>query len=572
MKHTLLFIFLCFGLINFSQNVEFNGSVNKKEVNVNEVFTYQIYSTATCQIYQPDFGGLQIVGGPYQQSSTSVMTVNGKTTRQRETTYTYQLRAPKAGNYTIGSSTMTCDQQNYATEKIKISAINGTGQTSGVNTLNSNENKDFFVRVLTTKNKVYQGEPFTLTLKMYSKKQPRGIEELKMGASNGLSKQDLNPAKTTFDTKQEIVDGIRYFTVTLKQELCFALRPGEIDIEPYYISALFSKGFFQQYRAEAYSNSVKIKVKALPGHEPKNFNGLVGSYQMDHSISKTKVKPGEAIDIKLKISGKGNLNAFDEPQLDLPNDFDQFDPEYKEDYKTTSNGYSGSISYNLVVVPTYYGDFTIPAFSFSYFDLNSKSYKSLSTGDFNIHVDKPEDGYGEIISNKKEVELEENDIRYIHNEDSDLMKKNELKGGTIFHFGLIAFPFGLVWLILFLRRKKANLSDEDKQKRIEKSAKKTATKFLSECKKHHNTGDEKLAIKSLNSALKNYLKHKFNLSESELNLKTVLEQIKPADIQKDLSEVWNQIEMYQFAPVNASQFETLMAKTELLIDQIEKQK
>lgn len=574
MKQLFLIISIVCSTFLMAQDVEFNASVSKKEVTVNEVFQYEIYTNSNCQIYQPNFGGLQVVGGPYQSSSTSVVSVNGQTSQQKETKYTYQLRALNTGTFTISKSSMKCGSKSYATNSIKIKVVKGratNNSTSGGTQVNSN-NQDFFIKTYASKKNVYQGEPFTVSLKMYSKRQPRGLEQMEIGNANGLTKEDLNPNKTSFETKQEIIDGIRYYTVTLKQELCFALRSGEIEIEPYYVSALFSKGFFQQYRLESYSNTLKINVKALPKGKPNDFNGLVGHYDLEHSISRTDVLPGEAIDISLKISGKGNLNAFDEPKLKLPNDFDQFDPEYKQNYKATSTGFKGSITYDLVIVPTFYGDYDIPAFSFSYFDLEVKKYKTLSTGNFQIHVNKPKDGYGEIITNKREVKVEENDIRFIHEKNDHLFKRSDLWAGNMGHIFLIILPFFSVWLILFLRQKKANLSDEDKKRFKAKKAKKSASNFLSESKKLQKAGESDQAVKSLNTALKAYLKNKFNLSESEINLKVVSQQLKDDNVKQQLKDIWQQIEMYQYAPVSVSQLDDLIVKTEGVINQIENQK
>lgn len=566
MKQLLTLILISIKLLSFAQKVEFTASVNKKEVAVNEIFTYEIYSNANCQIYQPNFGNLQVVGGPYQSSSSSTIRVNGKTTFKRENKYTFKLRANKAGTYTIGKAVMNCDLESYSTQSITIKVVKGTNRT----TVPSHQS-NFFINVYASKKTVYQGEPFTITLKMYSKQQPRGIEELEIGDANGISKKDLNPDKTSFETKQEIIDGVRYYTVTLKSELCFALTSGKLTIEPYHISALFSRGFFQQHRLEGYSKPITITVKPLPKPKPKDFNGLVGNYTLEHSISKTEVLPGEAIDISLKISGKGNLNAFDEPKLKLPNDFDQFDPEYKQNYKATSSGYNGSITYNLVIVPTFYGDYIIPAFSFSYFDIDSKTYKTLTTGDFNIKVNKPKDGYGEIITNKREAKIEENDIRYIHTNSPNLFKSVDLWAGSTYHILLVTLPFFAVWLILFIRKKQANLSDDDKKRVRAKKAKKAATTYLSDSKKLSQKGEYSQAVKSLSQGLKSYIKNKFSLTEYELNAQTIKSKLKTNNLQDNFDQLWRQIEMYQYAPVSVNQLDELIEKTETLINQIEKQ-
>jgi hypothetical protein len=564
MKYIFSLIILFSGLFSYSQ-VEFKASVNYNKVAINEVFTFEISSNVQGQIYQPDFNSLQIVGGPSQSNSSSVMIVNNKRQVVRNIKYIWKIRATKKGKFTIPSTLMKHNGQEYKTKPITISVTDASQSQK-----KAKATSDFFVRISTSKKNIYLGEPFVITLKMYSRQSPRGIENLKLGESNGLIKKDLYPNKKNYDTKTENINGVNYYTIVLKQELCYAQTTGSIKIEPYYLSVLFQKGFFQQYRQEGHSNSINITVKEMPGKKPKNFNGLVGNFKLKYSISKSTIKVNEAIDIKIKISGNGNLNLFDDPVLSLPNDFDQFDPEVKRNIKTSPSGTSGNISFNFVVVPTFYGDFEIPPYSFSYFDLNEKKYKTLTTGSFKIHVDKPEGEMGEIIKQKKDIAIEETDIRFIHTKDTLTFENSNLKANSILHYTLIVLPFIGLWLILFFRNKNNNKSDADKIKITSKSAKKSITKYLVESKKSHQTGHDDKAVKELSSALRSYLKKKLNLSENDLNKQTILQHLKEEKTSTLFSKCWQTIEMYQYTPVSATGVDTLINDTEELINLIDK--
>ena len=563
MKYIVSLILILSSLIGYSQ-VEFKASVNYNKVAVNEVFVFELSSNVNGQIYQPDFKGLQIVGGPHQSNSSRIIIVNGKRQSVRSLKFTWQLRANKKGKYNIPPKQMEYNGKKHKTKSITVTILDATQSQQ-----KAKANSDFFLRVSTSKKTVYQGEPFILTLKMYSRKSPRGIEDLRIGESNGLTKKDLYPNKTNYDTKTENINGVNYYTVTLRQELCYAQRTGKINIEPYYISVLFQKSFFQQYRQEANSNRLTINCKEMPGSKPSNYNGLVGNFKLSKTISKTTVKVNQAIDISIKISGEGNLNQFDDPVLNLPNDFDQFDPEIKNNLKSSTNGYSGSMSFNYVIVPTFYGDYEIPAYTFSYFDLKEKKYKTLSTGSFKIHVDKPDGEAGDIIKQKKEVDIEDTDIRYIHTDDVTTFKNSNLKANSFYHYILLALPFFVIWFILFLRKKQNNMSDADKIKLTSKKAKKSIHKYLAESKKLHQSGKDDEAIKELSSALKAYLKNKLNLTESDLNKNTILTHLKSENTSTLFSKCWNTIEMYQYAPINASEVDVLIADTEQLIDLID---
>jgi hypothetical protein len=564
MKYILSLIILFSCLFSYSQ-VEFKASVNYNKVAINEVFTFELSSNVQGQIYQPDFNDLQIVGGPIQSSSSSVMVVNGKRQAIKNLKFTWKIRANKKGKFIIPPTLMQYNGQEHKTKSITI-VVSEASQTKE----KVNATSDFFVRISASKKNVYLGEPFVVTLKMYSRQSPRGIENLKLGESNGIIKNDLYPNKTNYETKSENINGVNYYTIVLKKELCYAQTIGSVKIESYYISALFQRGFFQQYRQEGNSNTLNITVKEMPGKKPKNFNGLVGDFDLTHSISKTTIKVNEAIDIKIKISGNGNLNLFDDPVLDLPNDFDQFDPEIKRNIKKASSGTSGNISFNFVIVPTFYGDFEIPAYSFSYFDLKEKKYKTLTTGAFKIHVDKPDGEVGEIIKQKKDIAIEETDIRFIHKNNLSTFENSELKANSFLHYILIILPFIGLSLLLYFRNKNNNRSDADKIKMTSKSAKKSINKYLVESKKLHQAGKDDDAVKELSSALRSYLKKKLNLSESDLNKNHILNHLKEEKTSALFSKCWQTIEMYQYTPVNATQIDILINDTEELINLIDK--
>mgnify|MGYP000698472320 CR=1 FL=1 len=60
------------------------------------------------------------------------------------------------------------------------------------------------------------------------------------------------------------------------------------------------------------------------------------------------------------------------------------------------NGFFGEKSYHFTYVPTEIGKFTLPAYGISYFDLKSKSFKTLSVPEQIITVEKGENGYENI--------------------------------------------------------------------------------------------------------------------------------------------------------------------------------
>ena len=56
--------------------------------------------------------------------------------------------------------------------------------------------------------------------------------------------------------------------------------------------------------------------------KPKEFNGAVGTYNMDVSIKTQHVKVGDPITISMSVYGEGNIQTINEPLLVLNNEKD----------------------------------------------------------------------------------------------------------------------------------------------------------------------------------------------------------------------------------------------------------
>lgn len=563
MKQLGLFFIFIFSIgFVFAQEPTISASVSSNSVGTNERFNYEIVTNANCLVTPPNFKNFQIVGGPSQSHASSVQIINGKQTRNTEYRIIYQLIAKKEGKYTIEAANMECDGNVYATDKITISVSKGQ-QVSTDN--------DFYMRLSTNKTSVYEGEPFIATLKYYAKVRPNSIEALDLGDATGIWRQDLKPDRQKFNTNIENVNGVRYYTIILREEVCFAQRSGTVRLEPYYASMTFSQGFFNQFRKETYSNAVAIDVKKIPNADTPNFNGLVGDFSLAADISKTTVEIGEAIDLTLKIEGRGNLQSLGNITLDFPNDFDQFDPEVKEKTNVSQSGIKGSIQYNYVLIPTHYGKYTIPAYTFTYFDLNTKQMKTLSTGDFEIDVAKPE---GAIDIAEKEITVEEKDIHYIDEESDSFFKENDFLFGGWLYFLLLFSPIAVALLFVYFKRKRANISAEDKRKVTQKKAVKIAQQTISTAKQQIAKGENKAALKTLQDTLNNFFKQKFNVGLSDLSQRFISAQLSAKNIDntqiENFNAVWNTIEMAQYAPINESNLVKTADDVEQLIINLDK--
>ena len=90
-----------------------------------------------------------------------------------------------------------------------------------------------------------------------------------------------------------------------------------------------------------------------------------------------------------------------------------------------------------LAIPRHAGTFTIPSVEFSYFDLKTKSYKTLTTESYELHVAKGEGSSEQLVSsftNKEDLKLIGQDIRYIKTGEVALTPKGVFLFGTFTYY------------------------------------------------------------------------------------------------------------------------------------------
>ncbi|MFT5819178.1 MAG: hypothetical protein ACI8ZM_000401 [Crocinitomix sp.] len=561
-KIGVFILFICWIQIGFGQKTV-QSTVSSNRVAAFERFDFEIFvNNFDCQVLQPDFGGLEVVGGPFQSQSNQTIIENGKRTQITELKWTYQLRAKEEGSYIISGVTMTCDGANQASDPIEVTVAE-KGEESPVD-------KDYYMRLTSNKSSVYQGEPFTVTLKYYSKARPDQFEALDLGDAVGIYRQDLKPDRTSFQTVMESINGVRYHTIVLREEVCFAQRSGEVSLEPYYVSILFRRDFFSQFRKETYSNTLSIKVKPIPGSSSADFNGLVGDFSIESEISNDHVLMGDAIDIKITIKGKGNMQDLGTIDLKIPEEFDQYDPEIEDKTSVSGSGFKGEIEYNFVIIPKHYGNYTISGYSFQYFDLKNKKMKTAKVDDFVIQVDKREG----LIVDPPKTPLTNTDIQYIEEESNGFFEQDDFVFGTWTYYGLVSAPLFLSFFFIFFKRKKENVSEEDLLQIQQKKAVKNAQLALKEVHQNLDKGDDAAALKGLQTTVNNFFMQKFNVGLSDLSQRKIAERLSTENIEvinlEKFNKIWSTIEMGQFAPIAHDNIVQTVKDTEGLLIELDK--
>lgn len=148
-------------------------------------------------------------------------------------------------------------------------------------------------------------------------------------------------------------------------------------------------GFFQQRQYQQFSvpgAAPAIVVRPLPP-SPDGFEGAVGEFKISSKVVPTSVKVGDPITWTVELSGSGNWPAIRGlPSREAPADFQVVQPKPKRT-QPTGKLFEGTLSEDVVLVPTGPGTFELPPMNFTYFDPKADAYKVIVAPGGSVTVD-----------------------------------------------------------------------------------------------------------------------------------------------------------------------------------------
>ena len=541
-----------------------------------------------------DFTGFDLLFGPSISTSNSIRIINGQTSQSSSTTFTYTLAPQKAGTFVLPSASLNCGGQKVKSGTAKIEVLpagdNSSHQQQGANqgnnygqqnqgsygassggssrmhTPTSDEkigNKDLYFTVTASKKHVYEQEAILLTYKLYSLVT---VEQLagEIPQLDGFHTQEIEqPQQRSFT--MERVGNKNYGTVVWRQYVVFPQKSGKLtipavdyeadvvvqdrNVDPF--DAFFGGGsMMQRVKKVVRAPSVEILVDALPA-KPANFSGAVGKdFQISGKLTPEQVDANDATTLTLTVTGTGNIKLINCPNIEWPKDFEVYDPKTNQTTKLTTAGTSGKVTYECVAVPHHGGQYTIPAVEFCYFDTNSKSYKTVSTGEFHLGVAK---GVENASSRQQQEELQElaNDIRYIKQGDVQLNTPGEERYGSLGYWSLYVASLLAFAIVLFVFRRQARLNADHTQVRGRKASKVVA-KRLKNASKMLKAGQAEPFYDEVMRALWGYVADKLGLPVTDLNKDNVSDKLQARgvdeeNVQRFLS-VLSDCEFARFAP------------------------
>lgn len=566
-RYLILFFALVFAAGLWADNVRFAVDGPRQVIQGQQFqLEYTLYNTSGKNLKLPEFKGCKVL---YQgtSSGTSVSVVNGKVDRQTTETHVITLRAEKEGSYTFAPATISADGRTLSTNTWKLTVLppDKASASSGRSGGQSSDNTTLFARLILSKSRIYEQEAVLATIKLYTQASGVQAENYSFPSFEGFVVQDIDlPQNTSFSL--ENYNGVNYKVAVLKQCLLFPQRTGKITITPgkfdfqvetyQLVNGPFGPMRVPQGVSRSVStNTTSVEVMPLPSGKPASFMGGVGDFSLSSSISSTHVKANEAITLKLTIKGSGNLKYLKNPELQLPNDFDTYDPKVDVNVKASAGGVSGTRTVEYTTIPRFAGTFKIPAVEFSYFDIKSKSYKTLRTEAYEITVDKGAPGSGgktvTNFSNKEDLKLLNQDIHYIKLDKMNLVQTPTLyiDNWVYWLWYIVPALAFIVFVIINRKQAKANANVALMKNR---KANKVASKRLKVAGKYLKNHDKEHFYDEVLKAVWGYLSDKLGLPNSELTKDNVAAELEKygasAELIAEFNDILGRCEFAQYAP------------------------
>jgi hypothetical protein len=337
----------------------------------------------------PDIPGLQIT---YVGPSSQFSFINGQTSST--VTHHFTVTPQRAGEFTIPALTADVDGVQLASLPLALKVV----QPSAASAAQINSGSQMaFAKLSLPADKVYDGEVIAADLQLYYRQDTQLTQQPQL---TGVSAEGFRVGKiAAIGQSQAQIGNAIYNVISAKIPLTVS-RTGLLSAGPVSVNLVLAVSsnnrsndpFFRQFgmrdpfgnfdyeqkQVSLATETVNVQSLPLPADNvPPNFNGAIGQYTMTVTAGPTNVAVGDPITVRIQISGRGDLGALTLPEQQAWHDFTVYPPTARV-VTTDPVGLQGAKTFEEIVAPRTTEVHELPPFSFSYFDPDTASYRTLT--------------------------------------------------------------------------------------------------------------------------------------------------------------------------------------------------
>lgn len=585
-KLNILLFLIGLSQFGLAQEVSFKAAVSKDRLGVNERLriTFTINKQGADDFTPPGFKNFRVLAGPMQ--GTSFSNFNGKKTFEQS--YTYTLEPIRKGTFTIPSASITYNGNIIKTNTVKVTVTEAVEIPKDPNDPKYIASQNVHLVAEVSNANPFVGESISVVYKLYvdvTKVRVNHTREIGTPTFNGFWNQEIEVKQ--WDAQDGTFQGKPHKYAVMKKVVLIPQKSGKLTINPMELELSVGipigrrdlRGFMinNTINYNVSTGARTINVKPLPDeNKPIDFNGAVGDFDFSVTANKTELKANESAQIKVALSGKGNLKLIKLPEIATPDGLEKFSPEHKEKIQTHLSGFRGAVYDEYTVVPQHRGKYKIPPVSFTYFSLKNHSYKTITTEPIVINAPfaKPQRGMDNTDAiTKQDVITNAKDIRYIATKTDLELPDNraDFFKSTVF-YGLLALPLLAIPLGMFIGYKKRQ-RDEDVSGNKRRKADRLARKYLSEARKQLQ--NQEAFYEALEKALHNYLKAKLNVETTDISKERISEMLAARNVKPEtvtaFLDVFKQCEYARYTPTTQVEMQEEYSRAKAVIVKMDKE-
>jgi BatD DUF11 like domain len=592
--------------VSLAQDVSVTAEVSPNPAGVDDEVTLTIsVSGAGGGGERPQFpkiSGLKLVGGP--SVSTQFQLVNGQASSSQS--FTYVLLPEKEGIVKVPPIPVRVGAKSYQTEEITLRVVKeSTSQDqrprrrspfSVFDDMGLDEDSPLRDRtprraeVLTVaevdKRSVFVGEQITLTYKILTQLPISQVETKEIPSLNGFWVEEIEIPKNP-SANNRVINGKPYAEYVIKKQALFPTKDGILQIPSSTFALVVrtsSGGFFSfgtQEQVFRKTDPIPIKVNPLPAEgRPANFSGAVGSFKLESAIDKTTAETGDAINLKVTLSGTGNLKTITEFALpELPG-FRIYSSKSSDNLAIRNDLLQGSKSWEYVIIPQAPGKELIPDLKFPYFSPSAKQYREAQASRLEVAVLK---GKGVPLGEASQTAVLQqgivkrgDDINYIKVGSGALRDRSRRLYESVWVYLGLVLPLLFNGGLLVYSNRQARLRQDATGFRSRRAGK-IAEKRLAEAQKCLKNHQYTQFHSILESSITGYLSDKFNLPQIEITTQQIKrfmeERNLNSNLAEDISALLEECNFARYAPVQTERnnLEALYERARNAIIRIEKE-
>ncbi|WP_405564128.1 BatD family protein [Polaribacter sp. Asnod6-C07] len=580
------FLLLLFSLLTFSfyaQNTELEVNVSKNKLGLNQRLRieFSVNKQGADDFTPPKFTNFKVIQGPSHLINQSW--VNGKVSFSKS--YTYILKPKRKGELIIGPASIKYNGATINSKMMKIIVLDPIDIPENPNDPDYIAQQNIHLVAEISKSRPYVGEGIYVEYRLYVSENVSVYDTSVTEAPqyNGFWNQEIKV--NGFPVKMGKYNGEDYRYIVLQKALLIPTKTGKLSLDPMKMDIVigvptgradfFGNVITKNIRKEFASAKKIISPKSLPLEgKPENFTGAVGQFNFDVSLSKEVLKANESSQIKVAVSGKGNLKLFELPTVETPTELEKYQPERKENVRIATDGLSGSVTDTYTVVPQYKGKYKLPSVGFSYFNPKSKKYEIINTDDLYVDVTEGK----ELVTsnsnsvNKKAVVSTGKNFRYIQTQSDFVTNETKDFYKSYLFYILLLLPLLMIPIGILIARNNEKRNSDVVGIKLRK-AEKLARKYLSEAQKQ--LGKKEAFYEALERALHNYLKAKLNIETSDISKENITKILAEKNIDettiKQFIDVLKASDFARYTPVTDTEMKQEFERAKQVIVELDKQ-